>query len=116
MLVAAERAVLKAAMSYKKVAELIKATTKRVEWRTSYFNMKIKSDEDAFCQAHIAETNRHATVMNKLVRARKLALHQQEAARLKAQSQDGILQNVLVELMEELQLAVPLELPLEAST
>ncbi|PLW26516.1 hypothetical protein PCANC_23579 [Puccinia coronata f. sp. avenae] len=116
MLAAEERAVLKVATSHQKVAKLMKATTQQAEWQTSYFNMKIKSVKDTFRQAHIAETQHHAAVMHKIFWAHKLALHQQEAAQLNAKSQDGVLQNVLVELMEELHLAVPSELPLEAST
>ncbi|PLW58820.1 hypothetical protein PCANC_00218 [Puccinia coronata f. sp. avenae] len=85
----------------KLVAELMRAFTARAEWRTQAFEEQIKMDEKSFRAGHIAETNRHAAMMNELIRERKKKLRDHEATQVNERYHDGIIYQALNNLMDE---------------
>ncbi|PLW04512.1 hypothetical protein PCANC_27957, partial [Puccinia coronata f. sp. avenae] len=85
----------------KLVAELMRAFTARAEWRTQAFEEQIKMDEESFRVGHIAETNRHAAMMNELICERKKKLRDHEATRVNERYHDEIIYQALNNLMDE---------------
>ncbi|PLW52165.1 hypothetical protein PCANC_10261 [Puccinia coronata f. sp. avenae] len=85
----------------KLVAELMRAFTARAEWRTQAFEEQIKMDKESFRVGHIAETNRHAAMMNELIRERKKKLRDHEATRVNERYHNEIIYQALNNLMDE---------------
>jgi len=102
---AAHQIALNTTLANKKVAQLIGAFAERTNWHTTFFEEKIKIDEKKFRDAHIAEVQRHAQAMNRLVRQRKRALRAQEVARAQDREHDTVMFHALVELMDQLDTA-----------